>query len=153
MKALKRIPIFVLIFLLFCGCGKTSAQPPDFPKLSEELYQAGVFSTPVDAVDSAVALSLYGLDSADVAEGSFYFSSGASADELALILAADESAAQTVADAFEARVSFQQTGYADYMPEELHKLENALVRQEGLYVLLCVAEDPSGVTEVMDNYF
>ena len=155
MKALKSLLVLLLAGILLSGCGgKTKkGQPPELPQLAQELYEAAVFSTQVSSVDSAVALSVYGMEEADVEAGIFYFSSGASADELAVVKAADESAAKELVSLFEARVLFQLDGYADYMPEELPKLENALIRQAGDIVLLCVAKDADGVQDVLDKYF
>ena len=153
MKVFKWFLPCLLAVGLLCGCAGKPAQAPELPQLAEELSQAAVFSTPVSQVDGAVALSVYGIDGAAVESGVYYFSSGASADELALIKAADESAAADVFSAFEARIRFQLDGYADYMPEELPKLEDALVYRAGSYVLLCVAQESDPVQAVMDKYF
>ena len=71
----------------------------------------------------------------------------------ALVKATSEDAAKEILSAFEQRVILQSESYADYMPDEVPKLEDAVVRREGVYVLLCVAEDADGGVEVMDNYF
>lgn len=151
---MKKIVFLCLALLvLACGCGKPAAEVPALPDLAAQLHDAGTFSTEITPVDNSVAMQVYYLESSAVEEAVFYFSSGASADELALVKATSEDAAKEILSAFEQRVILQSESYADYMPDEVPKLEDAVVRREGVYVLLCVAEDADGVVEVMDNYF
>ncbi len=147
------IPAFLLLIFLLCGCSQPTKQVPPVSDLAAQLYEAGTFSTEISLVNNTVALQVYGLDGSLVEDGAFYFSSGASADELALVKAVDADAAKAIQASFENRVLFQADTYADYMPEEVPKLEDALIQRNGVYVLLCVSEDADSILAVMKNYF
>ena len=146
------IPLLLALALLFCGCRSRKEIPP-VEDLAAQLHQAGVFSTEISPVDPAVAQMIYYFNEADVEEGAFYFSSGASADELALVKAPTEQAAMNLKAVFQERLDLQKAAYADYMPEELVKLEGAQLYRNGIYVLFCVAEDPAPVMELANQYF
>ena len=146
------IPLLLALALLFCGCRSRKEIPP-VEDLAAQIHQAGVFSTEISPVDPAVAQMIYYFNEADVEEGTFYFSSGASADELALVKAPTEQAAMNLKAVFQERLDLQKAAYADYMPEELVKLEGAQLYRNGIYVLFCVAEDPAPVMELANQYF
>ncbi len=146
------IPLLLALAFLFCGCRSRKEIPP-VEDLAAQLHQAGVFSTEISPVDPAVAQMIYYFNEADVEEGTFYFSSGASADELALVKAPTEQAAMNLKAVFQERLDLQKAAYADYMPEELVKLEGAQLYRNGIYVLFCVAEDPAPVMELANQYF
>ena len=146
------IPLLLALALLFCGCRSRKEIPP-VEDLAAQMHQAGVFSTEISPVDPAVAQMIYYFNEADVEEGAFYFSSGASADELALVKAPTEQAAMNLKAVFQERLDLQKAAYADYMPEELVKLEGAQLYRNGIYVLFCVAEDPAPVMELANQYF
>lgn len=146
------IPLLLALALLFCGCRSRKEIPP-VEDLAAQMHQAGVFSTEISPVDPAVAQMIYYFNEADVEEGAFYFSSGASADELAVVKAPTEQAAMDLKAVFQERLELQKAAYADYMPEELVKLEGAQLYRNGIYVLFCVAEDPAPVMELANQYF
>ena len=106
------IPLLLALALLFCGCRSRKEIPP-VEDLAAQLHQAGVFSTEISPVDPAVAQMIYYFNEADVEEGAFYFSSGASADELALVKAPTEQAAMNLKAVFQERLDLQKAAYAE----------------------------------------
>ena len=61
-------------------------------------------------------------------------------------MAAAEAAAALVTK-LEARNADRIENYSSYIPSEVPKLEDAVIISGGRYVVLCVAEDASGVRE------
>ena len=72
---------------------------------------------------------------------SYYFSSGATAEELVLFKAKDESGVQKLSDAVKARIDYQIGAFESYVPEEVPKLKKAVIIVSGLYVAMYVAAD------------
>ena len=75
----------------------------------------------------------------------------ATAEELAVFEAKDAAAAASLAEKLQARNSERLADYADYLPAEVPKLENAVIISGGRYVVLCVATDASAVKELAEK--
>ena len=68
-------------------------------------------------------------------------------EELAVFETKDADAAAALVQKLEARNADRIESYSSYIPEEVPKLENAVILSGGRYVVLCVAEDSSAVRE------
>lgn len=89
---------------------------------------------------------LYGLEEAGLAPEQLTYaealrSSGATCEELALLIFVDERAAQAAATALDQYIAAQILSNKDYRPAEVPKLEKAILEQRGTTVLLLVAND------------
>lgn len=131
-----------------------AASLPEPEQLAQELLASGAFSD-LEAEPAAqkVGLLLYGLEEAAAGETAFYFSSGATAEELAVFRCADADSAQAVAGAAQLRLDRQAASFADYAPAEVPKLESAAVRVQDNVVVVCVAADNALRDAVLDRYF
>ena len=77
--------------------------------------------------------------------------SGATAESLAVFEASDADAAQRIVDTLQTFTDSWIKGYSDYKPEEVPKLESALLEQDGVYVVFCVtADNAAAKTAVQD---
>ena len=66
-------------------------------------------------------------------------SSGGTSEEIAAFEANDEETAKEIETKLNERVEAQKTSFKNYVPEELKRLENALVIRKGNYVYLSVS--------------
>lgn len=106
---------------------------------------------PLDTVDLEAACPLYGITFSDVQEGVVYCSLSAGAEEIAIFRMADADAAKAALAGLEQRVSDQTAALKDYQPQEVSKLENAIVTQVGDCAVLVVAADAEGAQSVLDG--
>ena len=67
--------------------------------------------------------------------------SSAKADEVALFEAKDETAAGEIVNLLKNHIEKQKNDYASYAPNEVPKLDNAVLLQNGKYVALCITSD------------
>lgn len=100
----------------------------------------------MEPLDIDIIWMLYGLDEAGLApeqltSASAYRSSGATCEELSLLIFSDEAAAQAAANALDLYISSQITANKDYRPAEIPKLENVFLERRGSTVLLMVANN------------
>lgn len=110
--------------------------------VAEKLLEEGDFKDNLAAVDKGIAMTrLYGLDESIVEDAAFYTNSNATAEEIAVIKVADSTSLEQVKKAYEARVESQKDACRDYLPEEMPKLESAVICEYGNYVILCVSDD------------
>ena len=143
---IKRIAAALLALCLvlpLAACGQEGELELNIDELGEELYSVGTFGEELYALDESVAQGLYGTDADTrcwVRAGT-----GATAEELAGFETKDAAAA--LVQKLEARNADRIESYSSYIPEEVPKLENAVILSGGRYVVLCVAEDSSAVRE------
>lgn len=105
-------------------------------------------------MDEDLAWMLYGLEDAglsrsDVTDVHAYRSSGATCEELAILLFAGESAAQTAINTLELYIANQIQANKDYRPAEIPKLEQAILEQHGTTVVLVVANNYGVIHELL----
>ena len=78
-------------------------------------------------------------------------SSGGTSEEIAAFEANDEETAKEIETKLNERVETQKTSFKNYVPEELKRLENALVIRKGNYVYLSVSGDPDKAKSIIEE--
>ena len=78
-------------------------------------------------------------------------SSGGTSEEIAAFEADDEETAKEIETKLNERVEAQKTSFKNYVPEELKRLENALVIRKGNYVYLSVSGDPDKAKSIIEE--
>ena len=138
MKKLKLILVTLLSLLLLAACGskKSSGEVTTDPStLAKQLAEETVTSDTLSEVEASSA----------------YMSTGASACEAAVIKCSNADYASEVSDLLKQRVSNQKDLYSSYNAGETTKLENAIIKTSGNYVVLCVCDDTSKAEEILKN--
>ena len=136
-----------------CGNGGDAASgassaAPDLDGLFTEL-SALCGEAAVD-IDPATAAGLYGVEESEVFD--CRAAGGVSADEATIFQCADEARAAEVLAIAETRLADQAESYADYLPEEAEKLQNAAAVRSGSVVAVCVCADAEKAAELIRNY-
>ena len=138
--------------LTLAACGQTQPEPePRRFELEDVqmLADNGVFSEELEQLDTDMAFALYhladyGLTLKDLSEASLMRSAGATCEEAAVLLfdVEDwEEKTETAVEALEDYLQSQIDSNVDYRPNEIPKLENALLEARGNRVVLVVAQD------------
>lgn len=122
------------------GCGKQQAalNPAD---AAAQLKDNVSFIDQMTEMDNAGTCRFYDVDTALVQDSAAWVGSGASAESLAVFEATDTETASDIADALQTFTDSWIKGYSDYKPEEVPKLESAVLEQDGVYVVYCVTAD------------
>ncbi len=147
-RALCLVLALVMVFVL-AACGSEAPKDVDISALADDLLAAGEFGEPLSPLDSSVALGLYAC--AEGTEAVAYAGSGATAEELAVFKCSSEDAATALVSSLETRNQTRIEQYSSYNPAEVPKLESALIMSSGVYVVLCVATDVSGVRQAAES--
>ena len=122
--------------LTACGGGGAVGQTPYDPETAAQaLLDSGAFSDALDTVDQDTAAALYGIDADTITGSAVYTSLSAGAEEIAVLVLTDEDAAAAALDGLEARVADQKAVLESYQPDEVSKLDSAIVEQRGNSVL------------------
>lgn len=130
-----------LLALGLAACGTKAAKEFDAEETPKALMDAGAFSEDLEEVEQAVLLQLYGLDESKVAAAAGFGSTGLTAEEVAVFEMTDETAAKEAESLLQAHLEYQKESNVDYRPNEMPKLEKALVERRGKTLLFLVAAD------------
>lgn len=117
--------------------------------LADALNSGVEFGEELTKLDGGGLERVYRMDSADVADAAGYTGSGATVDQISVWKATDDAAAQRIEDQLKKFLESQIESYADYKPDQVPKLEKAILEKNGLYVVLCVSEDAGAASEVI----
>ena len=138
--------------LTACGGGGAVGQTPYDPETAAQaLLDSGAFSDALDTVDQDTAAALYGIDADTITGSAVYTSLSAGAEEIAVLVLTDEDAAAAALDGLEARVADQKAVLESYQPDEVSKLDSAIVEQRGNSVLLAVAAAAAKARAALDG--
>ena len=100
-----------------------------------------------------ITLEKYDVDTSGVSDICWYVGSGASADELAVIVCADSETLASVKAAINSRIEYLRDGYSDYGPDQVPKIDSALVAEYGNTVVYCICEDSAAAKTAADSIF
>lgn len=152
----KLIPFFLILGLLlsFAGCGedKKSNADLDATALAQALLKGNVFSGSLDELPPSKAAAFYGVNGDAVEQAVLYHASGTSKEQIVLIKATDENTAAEMVAVLKGLVAEWIEADTAYAPEEVPKLEKAVLRQSGPWVVLVVANDPDTAAKVVGEY-
>lgn len=141
------------LLLLFPSCAsKTDAPINDFDleTVAAELAENDSFEEQLNRIDDKIAMKLYDINNASAV--CLYAGSGATADELALFEFENEDDAKEAVKPAQARIDAQKESFAGYLPKEVTKLDNAVIKTYGNYLVICVCSDNS-MKEIIADYF
>lgn len=159
MKKLTALFVGVLCVLGLTGCGGTqedSTKEKGFALSDvQTMVDAGAFSEELEELDADTAFMLYrladyGLVREDLVEAHVLRSAGATCEEGAVLTFADEEKAGKAAEAVGDYLESQIEANVDYRPNEIPKLEGAILKVRGNTVLLAVPNDAAAVRSVYE---
>lgn len=135
-----------LLTLALAACGSDSGAKAFSADQVRAMVQAGAFSEELEELSGDVAFALYqlgnsGLSPDDLTDCAALRSAGATCEEGAVLIFRDEQSAQTAKEAMQSYLAAQIDANRSYRPEEIPKLENAVLEQKGPTVALAVAAD------------
>lgn len=155
---MKRIIAIMLGLLLLCGCGAQPASGETVAAAVTEPVDMAALYTQLEAMDmpemveldEGLRLDLYGIRSENVKQVKVVIcTENLRADELWLIEAVDEAAAQHIKTLAEGRVKQKDAESITYSPEQNAIVKKSVILQEGSYVFfICSPNVDSMVSAV-----
>ena len=140
----------LILLLLLCGCA--AGETPYTIGDAQILLEADLFNGNMGPVDKHIVSQLYGIDEEMIQDCICYMAANtaSSADELAVFVLTDITAAKLVETACQERVEAQIEASRSYTPAAVPRLENAVIRRVGNTVLFAVG-DPERLPEAVDG--
>ena len=150
---MKRIWVCILAAVMLfsmTACGTNSEKKDvDGAAMVQALLNQVTFASPMsDMGDSAF---LYFSNLPEGAQVKYYAGSGYYADAVALITLAKASDAAAAKTSVEAYIAQTRSQFANYIPEELGKIDKAVVWESGRYIILCITDDHVKAKKLLDS--
>lgn len=145
MKKIRMAALYLAAALLLTACGqpaaKNEAPAPDMQKLYEQM-QAAVETPEMAPVPENRRSLILGIEDADVRQAvTMLCGDSVRADELWLIEAADEAAAERIEALAEQRLAQRSREMESYLPEQYAVLQQARLIREGRCLALLVSPE------------
>lgn len=150
------LALLMAIGLAACGGKDENDAPPLYGVHHvEAIARAGAFSEKLEEVDDGTVFLLYrladyDLTREDLKDCAVLRSAGATCEEGAVLVFTSGDKAEEAEDALKDYVQGQIEANEDYRPDEIPKLENALVDRRGESLLLVVANDLDAAKKVVE---
>jgi len=166
-KRLYGVLVFIIVLLMISGLYGCSSQQEetgtpeeenpfdtiiDAQALAEHLFENITFADELTKVDNDIAYEIYGMEKDVAKDIAVYMSTGATAEEIAVFTVSSDNEALLVSTAFNSRIEQQKSGFENYVPEELPKLEKAVITQIDSAVVMIVCNDTDEANEAVGSY-
>ncbi len=153
MRMMKRfmVAVTVVAAVVLAGCGGKKADF-DVDGLANDLATKITYQDSLAQMDLDSAGMFLNLSGLDVVKASVYEGSGGTAEEIVVLECATDADAKKAEDVLKTRVSEQIESFTDYVPEELTKLNAAVIKVSGKYAVLSVSDTPDEARKIIDSY-
>lgn len=147
---LKKAVILSLAVLTLAACGQ---KPPekelDIAAFAQQAVKAVDFGDEVVLLSENTTKDFYDLQFEGLEQFVVYTSgTRATASEVAVFKVTDKDAMSKAKEAVNARLDDQKESYENYRPDEMPKLNNALVKEEGNYLLFAVSPNNDAIAKL-----
>lgn len=154
MKKLMALMMAFVCVLTMTACGKTEGEVFTLESL-DKVQQAGAFSEELEELDADTAFMLYkladyGLSREDLTEAAVVRSAGATCEEGAVLIFSDADKAAKAAEAMGDYLESQIEANVNYRPNEIPKLEGAVLITRGKTLLMVVPNDAAAVRNLIE---
>lgn len=145
----------IACLLAFSACGEQTEDnqnAKDFSSdsLVQDILSNVTFSDDLEKADDEAASFTFSF-SVDT-EILLYRTNGYYADELAVFTSASSSDADTVYDTVTAHIQDLKDSFSAYLPEEVPKIEDAILEKYENYVILCITDDSDTAKDIIADY-
>ena len=131
----------------------TENKSVDAKAIADSLLSEISYTDQLSAVDLDTAKMFLNFADVEINEAYIYESSGATAEEIVVLVCKDSDSAAKAKSAFEQRVSEQKENFTDYVPEEVPKLNDAVIITSREYAILSVSGDSSKAKDSIEGAF
>ena len=157
MKKLTALMVAFVCVLTMSACGSKSEVEVFTLESLNRVQEAGAFSEELEELDADTAFMLYqladyDLSREDLTEAAVMRSAGATCEEGAVLIFSDADKAAKAAEAVGDYLKGQIEANADYRPNEIPKLEGAVLITRANTLLMVVPNDAAAVRNLFEYH-
>ena len=143
--------IIIVAVILFLQKNKENIQI-NIEGLAEEITKSNAFEDQLEKIDSEMTMQDYNFSTDEVEQLVSYQGSGATSEEIVILQVKGKNNINCVKEKMNTRLSERKEAFESYLPEEVEKIDNSILRVEGNYIILCIANDANTVNNVINEY-
>lgn len=151
MKKAILVLVSVVMVMTLAACGGSKGDF-DVDALGNDLSTKITYKDSLGKMDLDTASMFLNLSDLDVVKAAIYEGSGGTAEEIVVLECASDADASKAEQVLKDRVSEQIESFTDYVPEELTKLNAAVIKVSGKYAVLSVSDTPDEARKLIDQY-
>ncbi len=151
MKMLKVVAAVAVMLMGLVACGGSKGDF-DVATLGNDLSTKITYADSLGQMDIDTASMFLNLSDVNVVKAAIYEGSGGTAEEIVVLECASDADAAKAEQVLKTRVSEQIESFTDYVPEELTKLNAAVIKVSGKYAVLSVSDSPDEAKKLIDQY-
>lgn len=148
MKKIVSAVLIIAVMLCFASCGK--AKQVDKTLLADYVLKNVSFAEQLESVDADYALASFGLDK-ESCSVICYNTSNAVADIFAVFEANDADYVDDIEAAVQSQIDYLRQGYSSYGPNEVPKIDSAVVITSGNLVVFCICPDNAAASQLIQE--
>ena len=153
MKRTLIIFLAVIVVVSVSACGnKTDISNASAVDVAASIKEALTFVDDMLEVKNEIVTDFYSLPEGVTEMKVYMSSSGATSEELAIFKCKDAQTAELVKKACEKRIEDLNEKFEDYIPGELARLENAIIKERDGFVMFVCADSPTVAEEKFEDY-
>lgn len=150
-KKLGTALILAALSAMMVACGSAEPKEVDTKDLAAKLISDGVYTETPEIIPSDEIE--YYMEVEEGVEGIMYMSGGTTGEEVAVFTAPNEEAAIAMKANVEEFLADQSSEMGAYDPKVVQRIENAVLEQNGKYVILCVSDDSAKAQKIIEEAF
>ena len=144
------VAVIAAICVMVAGCGKKADF--DISALATDLDTKITYADTLEPMGVEMAGMFLNLSDVNITTAAIYEGTGATAEEIRVLECATDEDAKKAEQVLRDRVSEQIESFTDYVPEELTKLNAAVIKVSGKYAVLSVSDSPDEAKKIIDTY-
>ena len=148
MKKLLATLLSLVLSLTLCACGSVTI---DTAALETEVIDSVTFDAPLQKIDNENTIEVY-YSLPESVSATVYRGSSISADQFCIFTAKDSSGANETEQMALTLIEDLKETFSSYDAEEVTKLNSAIVRKKGNYVVLLITNDYENGNKILDKY-
>lgn len=143
--------IAIVLGIVFIQKNKKDIQI-NIQDLANRIVGSASFEDQLAQADSEMVMNDYTFTSDEINDLVSYQGSGATSEELVILQVKDKSKINSVKEKINTRLSERREAFGSYLPKEVGKIDNNILRVEGNYIILCIANDTNTVNKIINEY-
>lgn len=143
--------IAIVLGIVFIQKNKKDIQI-NIQDLANRIVGSASFEDQLAQADSEMVMNDYTFTSDEINDLVSYQGSGATSEELVILQVKDKSKINSVKEKINTRLSERREAFESYLPKEVGKIDNNILRVEGNYIILCIANDTNTVNKIINEY-
>lgn len=121
-------------------------------ELTEKLKTNGDFADLLEKTDKEIAIKEYELDENLIKDVVMYRGSGASAEEILIVESKEQNYVNKIEENIEKNMKEKEEAFANYLPDEVNKIKEKILKIKGNYVILCISKDTDKIESTINEY-